>query len=109
MRGKPPGDNFDPSEQFSLFRTYFDRKLESLKKEIISETSSEPRVKKRKIGDIVFSSKSNFNSEILELLDKLEKSARIKENKHLDELRVLSNKRKSLLELRIGPPGGGVQ
>ena len=91
VRGKPPGDNFDPAEQFSLFRTYFDRKLDSLKKEIISETSSEPPVKKRKIGDIVFSSKSNkfqfnFNSEILELLDKLEKSVRIKENKHLDEL-----------------------
>ena len=59
VRGKPPGDNFDPAEQFSLFRTYFDRKLDSLKKEIISETSSEPPVKKKKIGDIVFSSKSN--------------------------------------------------
>ena len=32
VRGKPPGDNFDPAEQFSLFRTYFDRKLDSLKK-----------------------------------------------------------------------------
>ena len=58
VRGKPPWDNFDPAEQFSLFRTYFDRKLDSLKKEIIPETS-EPSVKKRKIGDLVFSSKSN--------------------------------------------------
>ena len=40
VRGKPPGDSFDPSEQFSLFRTYFDRKLDFLKKKIISETSS---------------------------------------------------------------------
>ena len=111
VRGKPPWDNFDPAEQFSLFRTYFDRKLDSLKKEIISETSSEPPVKKRKIGDIVFSSKSNkiqfnFNSEILELLDKLEKSARIKENKHLDELRVLLNKRNKLIRIADRSPGG---
>ena len=50
VRGKPPVYNFDPAEQFSLFRTYFDRKLDSLKKEIISETSSEPPVKRGKFG-----------------------------------------------------------
>ena len=52
VRGKPPPpqDNFDPAEKFSLFRTYFDRKLDSLKKEIISETSSEPPVKRGKLG-----------------------------------------------------------
>ena len=31
VRGKPPGDNFDPAEQFSL---YFDRKLDSRKKKL---------------------------------------------------------------------------
>ena len=51
----------------------------------------------------------NFNSEILEHLDKLEKSARIKDNKHLDELRVLLNKRNKLIRIADRSPGGGVQ
>lgn len=81
--GKPPGGD-DAEGQFSLFRTYFDRKLDSLKREIILESqNSDSSPKRRKVDETVFKSKSNkiqfnFNSEILDLIDKAEKAAKFK-------------------------------
>ena len=75
--GKPPGDVSDLG-QFSLFKTYVDTKLDSLKKEIIMETQTIESKKRRKIEEIAFKSKANkiqffFNSDIIELIEKAEK------------------------------------
>ena len=44
--GKPPGE--DPETQLKLFKTYFDTKLDSLKREIITETQFSESNKNRK-------------------------------------------------------------
>ena len=111
--GKPPGGETETNDQFNLFRSYFDKKLDSLKKEIVAETSfSESSARKRKIEDHEFRSKSNkiqfrFNHEILELLERVEKSAKIKENKYLDEIKLLIKNRNKLICIADKSPGGG--
>ena len=91
ISGKPPGGE-QAEEQLSLFRAYFDSKLEHLKHEIISESQASETAKKRKFEEISFKSKSNriqfnFNCEILDLIDKAEKATK-KENKHLKEVKT---------------------
>ena len=85
----------------------------TLKTEIIAETAAESSsAKKRKVEDIGFKSKSNkiqfrFNCEILELIEKAELSAKIKENKYLEELKASIKNRNKLIRLAVSPPGGG--
>lgn len=107
--GKPPGGEA-ADEQFHLFKSYFDSKLEHLKRDIISETQTSEYAKKRKVDDINFKSKANkiqftFNCEILELIGKAEKSVK-KENKHLSEVKILINKRNKLIRIADKSPGG---
>lgn len=84
----------------------------NLANSLVAETSnSEFSVKKRKFEDHDFKSKSNkiqfrFNSELLELLDKVERSAKIKENKHLDELKSLIENRNKFICIADKSPGG---
>lgn len=106
---KPPGGD-ETAEQFSFFKTYFDSKLDSLKRQIISESQGQETVKRRKVDDINFKSKANkiqynFNSEILDLIQKVEKSVK-KENKHLVEVKDLIKRRNKLIRIADKSPGG---
>ena len=109
--GNTPGGNQDSGETFALIRSYFDRKFDSLKVEIIAESSSDSGSKKRKFEDIEFKSKSNkiqfkFNCEILDLVEKAEISAKIRENKYLEELKASVKNRNKLIRIADKSPGG---
>ena len=107
--GKPPGDVSDLG-QFSLFKTYFDTKLDSLKKEIIMETLTIEFKKRCKIEEIAFKSKGNkiqffFNSDIIELIEKAEKLLK-HDSRPLEEAKDLLRKRNKLIRIADKSPVG---
>ena len=80
-----------------------------MKDEIIAESSSDSILKKRKFEDIDFKSKSNkiqfkFNCEILDLVEKAGISAKIRENKYLEELKATVKTVISFFALQTSPP-----
>ena len=107
--GKPPGEDTE-TDQFSIFKSYFDTKLDSLKREIISETQLAESSKRHKAEEISFKSKANkvqyfFNTDILELVEKAEKSQK-RENRYLEEAKDLLKKRNKLIRIADKSPGG---
>lgn len=93
-----------------MFKNYFDSKLDSLKREIISETQFSESNKRRKAEEISFKSKANkvqyfLNTDILELLDKAEKSMK-RDNNYLEEAKDLLRKRNKLIRIADKSPGG---
>ena len=104
--------NLDTGETFDLIRHYFDRKFDTLKTEILAETqSSDSLSRKRKIAEVTFKSTSNkiqfrFNCEMLELVEKAEASAKLKGNKHLEELKSNVKNRIKLIRIADKSPGG---
>ena len=107
--GKPPGEATE-TDQFSIFKSYFDTKLDSLKREIISVTQLAESSKRRNAEEISFKSKANkvqyfFNTDVLELVEKAEKSHK-RENKYLEEAKDLLKKRNKLIRIADKSPGG---
>ena len=103
----------DDSElgQFSLFKNYLKSKLDSLKKEIISETQTLESNKRHKIGETTFKSKANkiqffFNLHIIELIEKAEKLQK-RDIRPLEDAKDLLCRRNRLIILADKSPGGG--
>ena len=107
--GKPPGDVSELG-QFTLFKNYFDSKLDTLKKEIISEFQTLESNKRRKIEEITFKSKANkiqffFNLDIIELIEKAEKLQK-RDIRLLEEAKDLLRRRNKLIRIADKSPGG---
>ena len=85
---------------------------DSLKREIISETQLAEFSKRRNAEEISFKSKANkvqyfFNTDVLELVEKAEKSQK-RENEYLEEAKDLLKKRNKLIEIADKSPGVGL-